>query len=150
MNNMQISCQKQQLRTIHEHLASPLVFGWIHVDHMFCFLYCVFCSVCLNYVSFAQCWLCLWIDHSWLTLQFSLTFTDLEYLNDQRYIFYALPNTGAYIIRIFTLLIMSIYVFVLFLTSCSLSFKYVMMSAAYLDYVLLWIAGCIVLPSYHT
>lgn len=46
--------------------------------------------------------------------------------------------------------IMSIYVFVLFLTSWSLSFKYVMMSAAYQDYVLLWIAGCILLPSYHT
>lgn len=94
----QISCKKQQLRNIHDHLASPLVFGWIHVDHIFCFLCCVICSVCLCSMTFAQCWLCLWID-----LQFSLTFTDLEYLNDQRYIFYVLPNTGAYIIRISTL-----------------------------------------------
>ena len=32
----------------------------------------VFCFVCFRSVSYAQCCLCLWVIHSWLSLRFSL------------------------------------------------------------------------------
>jgi hypothetical protein len=39
--------KKKELLTLHEHLGSPLVFGGVCVAHLFSFLYCVFCVVCL-------------------------------------------------------------------------------------------------------
>jgi hypothetical protein len=53
---------------------------WIHsrcsdgslVAHLFSFLCCVFCFLCLCSVCCAQCCLCLCIVHSWLSLQFSM------------------------------------------------------------------------------
>ena len=48
-------------------------FGGVRVAHLFSFLCCLFCFVCLCFVSCAQCCMCMWIVHSWLTLRFSLT-----------------------------------------------------------------------------
>ena len=55
----------------------PRFFGGISVADI-SFLYrvvCVFCFCCSSFhVLFAQCCLCLWIVHSWLSIRFSLTF----------------------------------------------------------------------------
>jgi len=39
------------ISTLRDHLGSPLVFGGVCVDHLFSFLCCVFCFVCLHPVS---------------------------------------------------------------------------------------------------
>jgi len=45
------SYKKQKLLTLHNHLGSPPVFGGVGVAHLFSFLCCVFCFVCLLPVS---------------------------------------------------------------------------------------------------
>ena len=43
--------KRQELLTLCEHLSSPAVFGEVRVAHLFSFLCCVFCFVCLRPVS---------------------------------------------------------------------------------------------------
>ena len=42
------------------------------VAHRFSSQCCIYSFLCLRSVSFAQCCICLWIVHSWLSLRFSL------------------------------------------------------------------------------
>ena len=78
MSNMAVSYKKQELLTLHEHLGSPPVFGWVRGAHLFSFLCCVFgvLFVFVLCLVFSQICRCLWIVYSWLSLCFSLTFID--------------------------------------------------------------------------
>ena len=42
---------KQELLTIREHLNSFSIFGWLSIAHLFSFLCCYYCFVCLRPVS---------------------------------------------------------------------------------------------------
>ena len=72
------SYKKQELLTLHEHLGSPPVFGWVRGAHLFSFLCCVFgvLFVFVLCLVSSQICRCLWIVYSWLSLCFSLTFID--------------------------------------------------------------------------
>ena len=45
--------QNQELLTLREYMGSPQVIGRVHVAHLFSFLWCVICFVCLRYLSCA-------------------------------------------------------------------------------------------------
>jgi len=49
--NMRASYKKQKLLVLRGRLGSPSGFGGISVAHLFIFLCCVFCLVCLRPVS---------------------------------------------------------------------------------------------------
>ena len=72
-----MSCKIQALFTLQKHLVSPLLCEF-HV--FFSFLCCnVFlCFVFLRSVSCDQCCPCLWIVHSAVLFQFSLTHEELS------------------------------------------------------------------------
>jgi hypothetical protein len=48
-----VSCKRQGLFTLCEHLGSRQVFGGVRVAHLFSFLCCIFCFVCLHPMSCA-------------------------------------------------------------------------------------------------
>ena len=72
--NMAGIYKRQEL--LHQHLSSLLCFVGFRVVHLFSFLCCVFCSVCLRPASSVpnECYQYLWIVQSWFAFRFSLTF----------------------------------------------------------------------------
>ena len=71
---------KEELLTIHEHMESTPDFS-VGLVLLIILNFWDLLFVCLCFVSFTQC--CLWIDHSWLSLQFSLCGSNV-YLLQQR------------------------------------------------------------------
>ena len=53
MSTRCVSCKRQELHTLREHLGSLTVFGGVRVPRLFSFLFCVFGFVCLRPVSYA-------------------------------------------------------------------------------------------------
>ena len=83
-----MSYKKQKLLTIREYPSSSPDFGGVRIAHFLAFCL-VLGFVCLRHVSCVsnvssvlgvQCFQCLWIVHSWLCLQFPLTFIYLQLL----------------------------------------------------------------------
>lgn len=70
-----VSCERQVLLTLQEHLESSPDFGGVGVAHLFCFMCCVvFLLFCLSSstVLCANCCQCPWIIHAWLHFSFVL------------------------------------------------------------------------------
>jgi hypothetical protein len=76
-----VSYKVQKLLALREHLSSPPHF--LRGPSFTSFTFSVLCCIVLFCFSFScvlwvQCFQCLWIVHSWLTLWFSLTFIDTD------------------------------------------------------------------------
>jgi hypothetical protein len=76
-----VSCKRQELLTLREHMASPPVFDGACVSNLFSFSCCGFlfclsssCVLCSQYCQF------LWIVLFWLSVRFSLPFYYFFYL----------------------------------------------------------------------
>lgn len=75
-----MACEKEDLLTLRDQLGSPQYCGWVHVAHLFDFLYCVVLSVfvlslvpsaCVSVVTTVDCYLgFLNVDLNFLHAQF--------------------------------------------------------------------------------
>ena len=69
--------KQEELLILRQHLSSSHLLVGPMLLIFFSFLCCVFCFVCLHFVSCVQCGLCLCIVHYWLSPGFSRTFNYL-------------------------------------------------------------------------
>ena len=69
-----VSYRKQELRTFHDHLSSPLVVDGVRVTHLSSLFSVLFFTLLVFFLCLVPRLLCLWIINVWLPLHFFLTF----------------------------------------------------------------------------